>query len=73
MQAHGHAETDAIKVTESNTSAMAPQLQNRAVIGFSESNRIYLCTAMRLLDPFKSGNFAATLLKNIPFSSYQSG
>ena len=48
MQAHGRAEKDAIKVTESNTRAIAPQLQNRAVIGFSESNRVCLCTAMRI-------------------------
>ena len=48
MQVHGRAETDAIEVTEFNTSAIAPQLQNRAVIGFSETNRVRLCTAMRI-------------------------
>ena len=46
MQAHGSAETVAIKVIESNTSAIAPQLKKRVVIGFSESNQVCLCTVL---------------------------
>ena len=64
MQAHARAETDAIKVIESNTRAIAPELQNRAFIRSSESNRVCLSHAHTCIG-FSDSNIFFTFLAGL--------